>query len=294
MKIRLLLIWLLLIFSAVLFVAACSDSPENNQGVTAPIPSPTRIKVPSDYGTIMEAIEQADAGDTILVAPGVYSGDGNRGITIDGKNVVLLSESGPEETVIDCGGGPSHYQFGLIILGKADGLVIDGFTIRNGYAPQGAAIMCQTASPIIRNCIFYNNTAYTSGGAIRCKGSSPHIVNCTFVGNSAKTGGALQTLAGANPALENCIIAYSGDGGAVYANEHTSIPQLSCCLLYGNVDGNWTGKIADQAEQNGNLEEEPRFCLSESGNFRLQSNSVCLPDHNDCGVLIGALGGGCD
>ena len=60
------------------------------------------ILVPGDEPTIQAGIDAAAEGDTVLVAPGVYKGEGNRNILIDSKWVVLKSEAGPERTIIDC------------------------------------------------------------------------------------------------------------------------------------------------------------------------------------------------
>ena len=285
---------ILLIFSLVVLLAACSDSSKDEANSLAPIPTRAVLKVPSEYLTIQDAVDNSEDGDTILVAAGVYSGQGNCDIELLRRQVYIFSESGPATTVIECGGTAAEPHLGFQITGQSDASVIDGFTIRDGYAAQGAAISCQTSSLIIRNCIFYNNRATTSGGAIRCKGTSPKIINCTFIGNAAPVGGTLQVMAGASPTLERCIVAFSSDGGAVYSSGNTSIPRFSCCLVYGNVGGDWEGLIADQLNQRGNLHEDPVICGPETADFRLSDGSPCLPSGNSCGVLIGALGAGCD
>jgi hypothetical protein len=68
---------------------------------------------------------------------------------------------------------------------------------------------------------------------------------------------------------------------------------LACCDVFGNVDGDYLG-MDDPTGQNGNISADPYFCDAESGIFTLAQYSPCLPEHNDCGVLIGAYGEGCE
>jgi hypothetical protein len=67
----------------------------------------TRL-VPDVYPTIQVAVDGSSPGDTVLLSPGTYSGDGNHDIEFRGKDIVLTSQSGPEVTVIDC---ESHRGF---------------------------------------------------------------------------------------------------------------------------------------------------------------------------------------
>lgn len=277
---------------AAVWLTGCSNDVAKSSVVVPPDENPTVLRVPSDYATIQAAIDDADAGDTILVAGGNYTGSGNRDLILTNSSLVFLSEDGPESTVLDLNGTAMEEHFGFMILGQSDGVIIDGFTIRDGYAAHGPAIVCQSASPTIRNCLFRGNHATTSGGAMRCKGASPIIQNCTFVDNSAAVGGAIQVLAGASPVLERCVLALADGGGAVYSNDGTSIPQLSCCIVHGNEGGDWVGRIEEQADENGNMELDPQFC-EPLGDFHVRAGSPCLPTNNDCGLLIGALGMGC-
>jgi hypothetical protein len=79
------------IFWAIIFFISLSDSYS----------SAKNIRVPGDSKTIQEGIDAAIDDDTVLVAPGTYSGSGNREIDFKGKAIVLTSENGPEETVIE-------------------------------------------------------------------------------------------------------------------------------------------------------------------------------------------------
>jgi hypothetical protein len=71
--------------------------------------------------------------------------------------------------------------------------LLDGFTIRNGYADggatgedQGGGMYLSQAHPKIRNCIITNNYAATLGGGVRCVNHAepPEFRNCKFLKNS--------------------------------------------------------------------------------------------------------------
>ena len=172
--------------------------------ITMDEPESTAIRVPADLPTIQAAVTAAGNGDTILVAPGIYRGEGNRDIIIEGKSVVIIAEQNASSTVIDCEGNENEPHRAFLIRNQASSnTIIEGFTIRGGYNTSGAAIYCTSASPTFKFCIFYGNQSTLSGDAIRCKNSSPALINCTFVANAAQTGGAIFGLASSSPYLEN-------------------------------------------------------------------------------------------
>ena len=197
------------------------------------------LRVPSEYTTINDALDARIAGDTILVAPGTYRGDGNRKIDIysydDDRWFVLKSEAGPEQTIIDIEGSVSDPQYG-IMLDFYNNLyvLIDGFTFRNGYnvygegegQGDGAGIKLYNASPAIRNCIFENNT----GGAIHASGGSPVIENCAFIGNSSNAGGGIR-LSYASPTILNCTFE-NNNNSAIFASD--GAPIIDACTFTGN------------------------------------------------------------
>jgi hypothetical protein len=92
------------------------------------------IRVPADQPTIQAGIDAAAEGDTVLVADGTYTGDGNRDIDFTGKAIVVKSENGPENCVIDCQGSVDDPHRGFIFQnGEVHTSILQGFTITNGH-----------------------------------------------------------------------------------------------------------------------------------------------------------------
>lgn len=97
------------------------------------------LQVPSaEYPTIQAGVDSAQVGDTVLVADGTYTGDGNRDIVLSGRDIVLKSENGPETTIIDCEGTAEENHRGFhLVRSESPECVIEGFTIQNGRVAQG-------------------------------------------------------------------------------------------------------------------------------------------------------------
>lgn len=279
-----------LLYLLIMLVIGCSESPTDNQDDPQE-DGPSLVRVPSEAATIQEGIDLIGNGDTVLVADGLYAGDGNRDLDFGGKSFILMSENGPLKTVIECGGSEATPHFAFTRLSSEGENVIDGFTISGGYAAQGPVLNLISSSPVMRNCILLNNVATVSGGAIRCKNSSPTFLNCSFINNTAPIGSTIYLLTGSGPEFTNCIIVFSG-GGAAIGSFTSSIPTLVCSNLFGNVGGDWTGVIATQLGSKGNISLNPLFC--EEDDFRLSSNSPCLAANNNCGLVIGAIEATCD
>jgi parallel beta-helix repeat protein len=144
------------------------------------------IHVPADSSTIQGGINGADEGDTVLVADGTYTGDGNRDIDFMGKAIVVMSENGPGVTIIDSQGGLFNAHRGFYFHSGEDSTsVVKGFTIRNGYHSEGGGIYCNSASsPMIVGNTITGNEADGYGGGIHCNASSsPIIMDNTITGN---------------------------------------------------------------------------------------------------------------
>jgi len=217
-----------------------------------------------DAPTIQSAVDRASAGDTIMLAPGKYSGEGNRDIAFGGKNLVITSESGPDSTVVDCGDqyGSVHWGF-YFYSGEDSSSVIEDLTIKRASIggvrivdstpiirgcvidscitsgdARGGGIYIEGASPSILSCTITNNRVDTNGGGIFCKESESLIAHCTLLGNSAaKFGGGIAVSTGANVDIIGCTIgdnlATAESGGGVY--NVAGIARIDSCTVFANT-----------------------------------------------------------
>jgi len=200
------------------------------------------VHVPADQPTIQAGIDAAGDGGTVIVAPGMYTGTGNRDIDFGGMNVTLVSSGGAASTVIDCEGLGCAFFFHT---GEDSTSTIDGFTVRNGLADWGGAVRCQGASPTIQNCVFESNEASLGGGAIHAESSSaPTVEDCVFAGNTSCSGGAIYH-SGAAGAVQRCT--FNGNtaterGGAAYLSfiAETTFRE---CVFQGNTAASGGGAV---------------------------------------------------
>ncbi len=256
----------------------------------------TTIHVPSEQPTIQAGIDAAIDGDTVLVADGIYLGYGNRDILIE-KSIVLTSENGPENTVINC----EHYGKGMNIFGGQDSsLVINGFTIKNGSSYQGSAICCFGSSPIIKNCVFVSNIA-DYGGALYFNGNaskgkdviSLKVVNCTVVDNTAHYSGAGAYIQYNNimVSFEKCIFYnnVSNDSPCIEYGYDVDTVVIKCTDMFDNNPGDWIGSMTPYEDIENNFSIDPIFCKDSSDDFTIGLTSSCEEDNSPCGELVGAL-----
>jgi len=159
------------------------------------------LSVPLSFYTIQSAVDEANNGDWVVVADGIYTGTGNRDIDFKGKAITVCSQNGSKNCIIDCNVNYSYHRGFIFKKGEKSDSVLDGFTIKDGLMERGGAIEVN-GTPTIKNCIFYKNMALSKGGAIYVLGPplyswrSVLIENCSFIENSirqAGSGGAIDS-----------------------------------------------------------------------------------------------------
>ena len=172
------------------------------------------LEVPADFPTIQTAIDAASDGDTVLVAPGIYS----ESIDFHDKSITVASVAGPTVTLIDGSNQASGYV--VRIDGMQAGAILRGFTITGGFGSNmigpgggilvrdseaslmdlavtanqgviGGGLLVDNAGVVLNDVVFSDNLALF-GGAIRVEGGNVTVSGSRFESNQAQAdGGAL-------------------------------------------------------------------------------------------------------
>jgi hypothetical protein len=285
--------------------------------------------VPTDYATIGAAIAAAGANSKVWVAPGTYTGAGNKNLDFGGKNITLSGAGGPELTILDAQNSGRLFNF---VNHAQTGAVIEGFTLchaANTAGGVGGAMSFNNSTLTVRNCYIEGNTNPGNGGALGFTGTSaPTFDTCVISGNhSDAAGGAIFADAGTNPTFVNCTVAgnftdtygggaYSVNGGRVtftrsilwgnssvtdgaeaWTADGSSTVEFSC----SDVRSNGVGGGGSEVFGANMLSSDPLFCVpapgsqapTTAGGYRVIGNSPVLAAASMCGSPMGARGVGC-
>ena len=201
-----------------------------------------------DALSLPAALDSAQAGDEIVLAPGRYPAH-----DLEWKDRVSLSGStgDPADAVVDAEGAGRLARG----IGLTDGTVFDAVTFTGGrkegvcdsdpgtgtYCMGGAWLLLQSA-PTFSRCTFRGNHADDNGGAVASAVSAPRFLACRFEGNDATHGAAITFVASALdsrvPLVDSCVFTGNvalADAGAVYA--YVSEPELTHCTFHANRCG---------------------------------------------------------
>jgi len=210
------------------------------------------------YDFISQAVQDANEGDEIVAAPGMY----HETVDFRGKNLIVRSEDPNDPAIVAATIITGQGQAVVFANGETDGCSLAGFTITG--AMQG--LYCRNAPAIITNCRIVDNT----GAGVKLWETdvrSPTFKNCIIAGNggagidlTAATGGRFIKY---NLAIINqCTIVGNAQGGIlggkpivvnsiVYANAIDQIDTDGGRVTYCDVQGGDPG--------NGNIDADPCF-----------------------------------
>jgi hypothetical protein len=142
------------------------------------------IHVPGDASTVQAGIDMSNTGDTVSVAPGIYSGP----FDFKGK-AITVSGSAPG-VILD--GGHRNGPVVSFSRGETRNSILKNVTVQNGVAapsPTAGGIYISQASPTILNSIIQNNQGCGIGivsGAPLIQGN--RITGNQFLSNSNSPG----------------------------------------------------------------------------------------------------------
>lgn len=181
--------------------------------------------------------------------------------------------------------------------GGASDCILNNCTVINNHAGGGGG---GTADGVLSNCTVVGNSAGVFGGG--AEGGT--LYNCTLSGNSAESGGGAEmstlynSILSGNTAtaegggvyagtLYNCTL--SGNtantkGGGAYGDEWNTCTLYNCIVFYNDAPSgsNHSGATFNYSCTTpspggaGNFAYEPQFVNVGVGNYRLQSNSICI------------------
>ncbi len=191
-----------------------------------------------DWPTIQAAINIAVVGDTIVLADGVFTGDGNRNLDFLGKAITIQGLSGdPEFAVIDCQGSLEENHRGFIFQNDevATTILRDVSIINGNVSDDGGGILCQS-SPLIENCIISQNHA-DYGGGIYVDHGSPTLNNCQFSQNEGRSkGGGMGLFASGAEINDSLFTGNWGYMGAALFLPDSSAVRVSGCTITNNAN----------------------------------------------------------
>lgn len=257
------------------------------------------IHVPGEQPTIQAAINVASDFDRVIVADGVYRGEGNRNIRFNGKKITVMSANGPENCIVDAENAST--VFWLDHPWEDQNTVLQGFTITGGFSNFGAGIRCGSgAAAIVKDCIIKGNRVEFDGGGIGIGSASPTFINCVIVGNSATGGGgAINVFNNSNATFINCTISgNTSPQGAVLLGGANPTATFVNCIVYGNqapqairvaagtanvsysdIEGGFSGA--------GNIDADPLFVDPSNGDYSIGAGSPAIDAGNNDAVPSG-------
>ena len=189
------------------------------------------------YRTIRDGTNAASSGDIVQAAGGTYTPDTGETFPIEMKSGVALRGAGRDDTILDARADADNEK-SVVVFDNTESATIEGFTIRGGYAGEGAGILVQgeASEVIVTDCIALDNTGIWGAGGIGAVSGAEITILNSIISNNTGPGIGLSEAEGR--ILSNTISGNSREG--IYF--HSSLVSVGGNLIeanqdYGGIDG---------------------------------------------------------
>jgi parallel beta-helix repeat protein len=281
----------------------------NTDGQLGEAYTPKTIHVPAEYATIQEAINAANTGDRIIVAPGTY--DISSAILNNSVNNLILVGSRPIEGGTDCiiNAATNPGTYSALRFENVSGCTISGFEIKNAHT--GITIDYCGNCVISSNYIHDNDEATSVHGngisVFHCDGININhnivdnnefhaldigydsrnitVVNNTLLNTQRFDGIVLGGPSNDNVTIKNNIIAFHAEEGIeILGDVPNFVHDYNCFFQNGG-----TGNIKNLSIGANSFDADPQFVDASNFDYYLQLTSPCV-GAGEFGDDIGALG----
>jgi len=229
------------------------------------------IYVPDDYARIQWAVNAASAGDTIIVRDGIYY----ESITVS-KHLTIKSENGSDNCIVDSGG------FGDVITLYADGITIEGFTVRNSSGScwpilHAGIKVFSNANRIAYNCITNNWAGVYLGSSY----NNNIIANNTVSNNEV---GIYLDYSSNNIIANNTVSSNNDDGINLWSSSNNIIANNTLLLNGMSVLHSYDNTVVNNTV-NGKplvyLENVSDYIVEDAGQvIAINSNNITVKNSN--------------
>lgn len=240
------------------------------------------LDVPAAWPSVGAALQAAQAGDSVRLAPGTYV---ESGLFLPSGVRLLSASNDPSDTILDAQG----VERILRVQDAASGTKVQGLTLRNGWARtqidspydiSGGGIYVSNSQLELRDCLFEGgHGSYGGGVAVRDDGTV-NLLRCEFRGNTANYGSGLSAQNDVYLTLQNCsfhdhVAGYSSvvdfEFGATGLLVSTEIVDNRGSGLYAVTGGHVTARHCTLARNSG----DGAWIYDSEGSF-----TKCLVTHN--------------
>ncbi|HTM20525.1 MAG TPA: hypothetical protein VL172_08460 [Kofleriaceae bacterium] len=167
-----------------------ASPPDANPPDAAPVFLSVCATGGADYSTLQAAVDDAPAGATLLVCAGTYG----ENLVIDGKQLTVRGTDGRDATIIEA----NRAGAGILVRNTGGtGVILEGLTVRNGYAPNGGALRCADSVLAVHDSALLGSEAGQLGGGMYASACTVELIGVLARGNTSSQGGGIYLDGGA-------------------------------------------------------------------------------------------------